>query len=90
MVRTVGRTITDSLYKFVDMKRLLSLLLAMLPVLLAIAQEDLQKGAVPWGEKHFGALACAKAHVTAGTALVKRFRLALRSPQELKFSGTPL
>ncbi len=35
-----------------------------------------------------GALTYAKAHVTAGSALVKHFRLALRSPQELKFSGT--
>ena len=46
---------------------------------------------VPSGERsgvECGALAYAKAHVTAGTALVKRFRLALRSPQELKFSGT--
>ena len=35
------------------------------------------------------ALAYATAYATAGTALVKRFRRALRSPQELKFSGTP-
>ena len=35
MVRPIGRTITDALYKFVDMKRLLSLL-AMLPVSLAL------------------------------------------------------
>ena len=32
-----------------------------------------------------GALACAKAHVTAGKALVKHFRLALRSPQQTHF-----
>ena len=31
-----------------------------------------------------------QAHVTAGKALDKHFRLALRSPQELKFSGTPM
>ena len=37
-----------------------------------------------------GALAYAKAHVTAGSALVIHFRLALRSPKELKFSGTPI
>ena len=34
-------------------------------------------------------LACAKAHVTTGKALVKHFRLALRSPHKLKFAGTP-
>ena len=37
-----------------------------------------------------GALAYAKAHVTAGTAHVKRFRLALRSPQELEILGDPI
>ena len=34
-------------------------------------------------------LACAKAHVTTGKALVKHFRLALRSPHRLKSAGTP-
>ncbi len=35
------------------------------------------------------ALAHATAYATADMVLVKRFRRALRSPQELKFSGTP-